>query len=192
MKGILKRIVVTLVVIFLVLIAGGGAWIYRRTHASLPLLDGVIQVPGLVAQVDVWRDARGVPHLRAQSLEDLVVGQGFVTAQDRLWQMDLSRRLAEGELSEVFGERGLRFDIENRTLGFRQACERAAADLDADTRRLLNAYTRGVNAFIETHRHRLPIEFLLLRYQPRPWRDIDSFAEALNMAKTLSTPGMTT
>jgi penicillin amidase len=187
MKRLLTRICVSCVIILLVLVAGGGAWLYWRSHACLPQVEGVIEVPGITAQVEVLRDARGVPHLRAQSLTDLFFAQGYVTAQDRLWQMDLSRRLAEGELSEIFGERTLRFDIENRTLGFRQACERAIAELDSASRQMLAAYARGVNAFISTHLDRLPIEFLLLRYQPRPWREIDSFGVALNMAKTLST-----
>ena len=133
------------------------------------------------------RDAEGVPHLRAASLEDLLFAQGYVTAQDRLWQMDLSRRLGEGELSEIFGERALRFDIESRTLGFTQACARAVEELDRDTRLLFGAYARGVNAFIAQARHHLPLEFLLLRYQPQPWREMDSLAVALNMAKMLNT-----
>ena len=136
--------------------------------------------------MEVRRDVRGVPHVHAQSLDDLMFTQGYVTAQDRLWQMDLSRRFAFGELAEIFGERGLSFDVENRTLGFRQTAERAVEELDPDSRRLLAVYANGVNEFIFTHRDRLPIEFRLVGYQPRPWREIDSFAVALNMSKFLS------
>ena len=100
--------------------------------------------------------------------------------------MDLSRRHAEGELSEIAGDRTLRLDIESRTLGFPQVAAAALADLSPDERRLLDSYVRGVNAFIESHRDRLPIEFLLLRYQPQPWREIDSVAVALNLAAALS------
>ncbi|MGA2477001.1 MAG: penicillin acylase family protein, partial [Terriglobia bacterium] len=113
--------------------------------------------------------------------------QGYVTAQDRLWQMDLSRRLAEGELSEVFGERTLRLDLENRTLGFRQVSQRALAELSPEARAPLTAYAKGVNAFIASHRDRLPLEFLLLNYQPRPWGESDSLGVALNLVKTLNT-----
>ena len=169
------------------MVVGGGGWLYWRARACLPQLDGTVQVAGLSAPVEVLRDARGVPHLRASSLEDLFFAQGYVTAQDRLWQMDLSRRLAEGELSEVFGERTQRMDIENRTLGFRQVSERALAELSPEARAPLTAYANGVNAFIASHQGRLPIEFLLLNYQPRPWREVDSLGVALNMAKTLST-----
>src|SRR5579884_2008716 len=93
--------------VFLVLMTGlglalvTGAWIYWRAHACLPQLDGTIRLPGLKGTVEVFRDARGVPHIRAGSLEDLVFAQGYVTAQDRLWQMDLSRRIAQGRLSEL-------------------------------------------------------------------------------------------
>jgi penicillin amidase len=101
--------------------------------------------------------------------------------------MDLSRRLAEGELSEVFGERTLRLDLENRTLGFRQVSQRALAELSPQARARLTAYASGANAFIASHRDRLPIEFLLLNYQPRPWEEIDSLGVALNLVKTLNT-----
>ncbi|MHB8652604.1 MAG: penicillin acylase family protein [Terriglobia bacterium] len=181
------RSLIFLVVLCLALVAGAAWYAYSRIQRSLPQLDGTIQVIGLGTRVEVRRDARGVPHLRAQSLEDLFFAQGYVTAQDRLWQMDLSRRLAFGELSEIFGERVLSLDIENRTLGFRQVAERAVKELDPDSQKLLAAYSRGVNAFISTHGDRLPVEFLLLRYKPRPWEVMDSFGVALNMAKALNT-----
>ncbi|MBZ5564629.1 MAG: penicillin acylase family protein [Acidobacteriia bacterium] len=187
MKRALKRVLLSLLLLVVLVAAGAGIWVYHRCRASLPQLDGKLRVAGLSAPVEVRRDARGVPHLRAQSLEDLFFAQGYVTAQDRLWQMDLVRRLAEGDLSEIFGERTLRIDIENRTLGFRQAAERALAEMDPDSARMLSAYARGVNAFIATHDKQLPIEFALLGYHPRPWGAVDSFGVALNMAKVLST-----
>jgi penicillin amidase len=100
--------------------------------------------------------------------------------------MDLSRRNAEGELSEIFGDRTLGLDVESRTLGLPQVAAAALADLSPDDRRLLDSYTRGVNAFLESHRDLLPMEFLLLRYQPQPWRGLDSVAVALNLATALS------
>jgi penicillin amidase len=184
---ILRRVIVSLLLFVVALISGAAAWLYWRTHVCLAQLDGTALVPGLKARVEVRRDARGVPHIRAQCLDDLLFAQGYVTAQDRLWQMDLSRRLAYGDLSEIFGERALKLDIENRTLGFRQASERAVGELTPDSRLMLEAYTRGVNAFISTHQDRLPVEFLMLRYRPRPWQEKDSIAVALNMAKTLNT-----
>src|SRR5437899_2190693 len=174
--------------IAVLLIAGSlVAWLYWRAHACLPQLDGAVEVAGLEAPVEVSRDARGVPHIRARSLEDAVLAQGYVTAQDRLWQMDLSRRLARGELSEILGRRTIELDIETRKLGLAQAADRAAREMEPQSREVLAAYARGVNAFIGSHRDRLPIEFLLLRYQPRAWREADSIGVALNMAKRLNT-----
>jgi penicillin amidase len=187
MRQTIKRLLISLLILLLLIIVGGGGWLYWRVRASLPQLEGAIQVAGLSAPVEVLRDAHGVPHLRASSLQDLFFAQGYVTAQDRLWQMDLSRRLAEGELSEVFGERTLRLDLENRTLGFRQVSQRALAELSPEARAPLTAYANGVNAFIASHRDRLPLEFRLLNYQPRPWGESDSLGVALNLVKTLNT-----
>jgi len=187
MRQTIKRLLISLLILLLLIIVGGGGWLYWRVRASLPQLEGAIQVAGLSAPVEVLRDAHGVPHLRAPSLQDLFFAQGYVTAQDRLWQMDLSRRLAEGELSEVFGERTLRLDLENRTLGFRQVSQRTLAELSPEARAPLTAYANGVNAFIASHRDRLPLEFRLLNYQPRPWGESDSLGVALNLVKTLNT-----
>lgn len=183
---VVRRIVVATGILAVALALGGAAWLFWRVHVCLPQLDGTIRVGGLTGSVEILRDARGVPHLRAQSQQDLLFAQGYVTAQDRLWQMDLSRRLAQGGLSEIFGEPTLKFDIENRTLGLRQAGERAVQELGPDSLKMLAAYARGVNAFISTHQDRLPIEFLMLRYRPRPWREADCFAVALNMSEQLS------
>jgi len=171
----------------IVLGLGAAAWSWWRVRAALPQIDGAVQVSGLAAPVDVLRDARGVPHLRAQSLDDLYFAQGYITAQDRLWQMDLSRRLADGELAEIFGSKLIERDVENRKLGFRRAAERGVDDLPSGVHHYLDSYARGVNAFIDAHRDRLPIEFPILGYKPRPWRDADSIAVALNMAKMLNT-----
>src|SRR5271167_1415365 len=156
----------------LVLVLGG--WGYWRVRRCLPQLDGTVRVAGLTTPVTVLRDAQGVPHLRAQSLDDLLYAQGYITAQDRLFQMDLSRRLAEGELAEIVGERALKLDIEARTLGLPQVLQRAAAAFDDQSRKMMDAYDRGVNAYISTHTSSLPVEFTILHYQPRPWRTMDS------------------
>src|SRR5271156_5915660 len=134
-------------------------WVVRR---PLPTLDGSLTVQGLKAGVIVDRDQWGRPWIRANSVEDLVTAQGYVMAQDRLWQMDLLRRASDGDLSEIFGNVALDFDRENRTLGMRPAAERAALESAPEIRRLLDSYARGVNEYIETHRSRLPLEFTLL------------------------------
>jgi penicillin amidase len=174
-------------VLALVALLGGlfgyGYWLARR---SLPQLEGSIIVAGLAAPVTVDRDAVGVPHILAQSLDDVAFAQGYVTAQDRLWQMDIFRRNALGELSEVLGELTLRFDEEHCKLGFREAASQALEELDPESRRFLNRYAAGVNAFISTHLENLPIEFHILRYRPRPWTPADSLSIALMMAETLN------
>ncbi len=183
----LARVLLWVLALIVLILLVTALWSRWRVRAALPQLDGTAQVRGLAAPVDVLRDARGVPHLRAQSLDDLYFAQGYVTAQDRLWQMDLSRRLAEGELAEIFGRKLIERDVESRKLGFRLAAERSVDDLPPDVRHLLSSYAQGVNAFIESHRDRLPIEFVILGYKPRPWREYDSIAVALNMAKMLNT-----
>lgn len=125
----LRRLSFFLLVVLLVTVVGGGVWLRWRARASLPALDGAIPVPGLSARVEILREARGVPHIRAQSIADALFAQGYATAQDRLWQMDLNRRNADGELSGIFGDRTLRMDIESHTLGFPQVAASALADL---------------------------------------------------------------
>src|SRR5256712_3965061 len=187
LRRIFFRWAAKLATTLLLLAASGAVWLYWRSHACLPQLDGTLRLAGLRSPVQVLRDAHGAPHVRAQSLEDLLFAQGYVTAQDRLWQMDMSRRLAKGELSEILGEAVLRLDVESRTLGLRQLAERAVGELDPEARRLLGAYAGGVNAFISSHRSRLPIEFLILRYEPQPWQEADSLCVAITMTKALNT-----
>lgn len=181
-----KVFLIALLVVVLILLGTAG-WLYWRAHRALPQYAGELGIPGLEHPVTVLRDSRAVPHLYAESLEDLLFAQGYVTAQERLWQMDVLRRTACGELAEIFGRRMLEMDKENRILGLGEAANRAAELLDTQTRTLLEAYARGVNAFIETHRSRLPIEFLLLGYTPRLWTPSDTLAVGLDMFKLLST-----
>jgi penicillin G amidase len=183
----LRRVGLSILIAVVVFLVAASSWIYWRVHSCLPRLDGTVRLQGLQGKVEVLRDAHGVPLIQAASLEDLMFAQGCVTAQDRLWQMDLTRRIAQGRLSELFGPRTLHSDIENRTLGMKQAAERGVKELDPEEHKLLRDYARGVNAFISTHQDRLPVEFLLLRYHPEPWRESDSLEVALNMARLLNT-----
>ena len=175
--------VVLAIVLIIALASGAGWWI---VHRALPQLDGTASLPELKHEVSVDRDIWGVPHIRASSLEDLITAQGYVLAQDRLWQMDVLRHAAAGELAEVFGPVGLQLDREFRTLGLYLAAEHEASRLDLQMRGLLEAYARGVNRYIEEHRGRLPWEFVAMGYQPRPWRPADSLLIAAYMYQTLS------
>jgi len=109
-------------------------------------------------------------------VEDLAEAQGYVMAQDRLWQMDLLRRVARGQLSEILGSRTLPIDKEFRTYGFARAAERDASLLDPESRKVMEAYARGVNQFITQNKKNLPLEFSLLGYEPAPWQPSDTLA----------------
>ncbi|MWV44650.1 penicillin acylase family protein [Paenibacillus sp. HJL G12] len=136
---------------------------------------GNLVLPGLSHEVKVYRDQRGVPHIEAADNHDLYKAQGFVTAQDRLWQMDMMRRLAGGELAEVLGNTQLNSDKLFRTLQLRQSAERSYQIYSEQTITYLKSYCSGVNGFIQqaVEKGRLPLEFKLLKYQPAPWKPVD-------------------
>jgi penicillin amidase len=168
----------------IVVVTGVAAWwfIYR----PLPQIDGIATLPGLQQEVTVERDRWGVPHIRAASLEDLAEAQGYVVSQDRLWQMDIIRRAASGQLSEILGPKTLEIDKDFRALGFSRAAERDVTLLDPESRKVSEAYARGVNKFIEQHQNNLPLEFSLLRYKPQNWKPSDSLLISAYMYRTLS------
>ncbi len=180
------RIGVVLVLLPVVAALMAVGWLYWTAHAALPQVDGSLALPGLSAPVTVLRDPRGVPHIRASSLADLYFAQGYVTAQDRLWQMDATRRYAAGEMAEIFGQSWLKLDREQRILGLRQVAEQATAALPERERSQLESYSQGVNAYIERHQSSLPIEFRLLGYTPRPWRAQDAMLIYAHMSKMLN------
>jgi len=179
----LLRVLLWVVAIFMVAFGTLAWWFVYR---PLPQMDGTAPLAGLHEEVTVERDQWGVPHIRAGSLEDLEEAQGYVMAQDRLWQMDLLRRVARGQLSEILGPATLSIDKDFRTLGFSRAAARDVEQMDAASRKLMEAYARGVNLFIEGHQDRLPLEFRLLRYKPRPWQPSDTLAISGYMYRTLT------
>lgn len=173
------------VLLVLVLVAssavGAGHWLLRQ---SLPVTQGELTVNGLAAPVTVWRNDYGVPHIEAESDADLFFAQGYVTAQDRLFQMDLSRRQASGELSEVVGAKALERDKFFRTFGLRRAAVASWDSYSPEAKRVLEAYAAGVNAFMEEAiaNKTLPVEFKLLGYEPKPWTPTDSLTIGKYMA----------
>ena len=146
-----------------------------------------MHVSGLSAPVTVLRDAQGVPHITAASIDDMLFAQGYVTAQDRLWQMDINRRFGRGELAEILGPSALKVDERHRTLQVRETAERLVAALSPADRAHLESYVKGVNALMEHQREHLPIEFKLLRYAPQPWTAVDSLVIGINISESLST-----
>src|SRR5919198_470016 len=157
-----RRILLQIALAVLLLLLGAVAYLYYVAHSALPQLDGTITVPGLSAPVTVKRDARGVPTIEAKTLEDLFYAQGYVTAQDRLWQMDVMRRFAAGEMSELLGPSLVEHDREQRILGLRDVAQKAVTELSDRDRSFFEAYARGVTAYIAAHIAHLPIEFRLM------------------------------
>jgi penicillin amidase len=177
----------SLTVLLLLAAAVGVAWLRSAAKAALPQLDGDVHLAGLSAPVTVRRDAHGVPHIEAANQEDLFVAQGYVTAQDRLWQMDALRRNANGELAEILGPSLVRHDRTQRVLQFRNTARRVYANLPAADRARLDAYARGVNLYIDQHQDSLPPEFKLLFYRPQPWSGVDSLSVGMMMVQMLDT-----
>ena len=162
--------------------AGAFYWYFLRT---LPETSGEAAIP-VQKRVEVVRDAIGVPHITAQSEEDAWVAQGYVTASDRLWQMDTLRRVAGGDLAEIVGLGGVEADREARRLRVRRTAEEIYTKLSEKDRRAFAAYARGVNSYIESHRGRYSFEFAVLGYDPRPWSAVDGILSSLQMFRTLT------
>ncbi len=174
-----------LLALAIVVPAAGVLWLRAVAKAALPVLDGEVRLAGLSAPVTVRRDAHGVPHIDAATQQDLFIAQGYVTAQDRLWQMDTYRRNANGELAEIMGSKLLKHDVAQRVLQFRRTAERLYAQMAPEERARLDEYARGVNLFIDQHEDTLPPEFRLLHYKPKPWSGVDSLSVGTMMIETL-------
>ncbi|OLS22588.1 MAG: Penicillin acylase 2 precursor [Candidatus Heimdallarchaeota archaeon LC_2] len=142
----------------------------------LPLIDGSLIVPGLQKPVEINRDEYGIPHIQASNDHDLYFSNGFIHAQDRLWQMELNRRVAKGTLSELFGEVALDTDRISRTLGFHRIGKQDWENLGKEDQELINSYIKGVNAHINSLDTKLPIEFSLVKHKPELWTPEDSMA----------------
>ncbi len=161
-------------------------WGISRTR--LPQVKGSLPVHGIDGSVEILRDRWGVVHIYARSERDAVYAQGFVHAQERLWQMDFIRRVISGRLSEVLGEAGLSADRAMRTLSLRRTAEQEANLSGGETHTLVDAYCAGANTWIEhaIRSHKLPLEFLLLGYRPEPWQRVDIHSWAKLMCWTLA------
>jgi penicillin amidase len=166
-------------------VAGTYAWL----RATVPSASGTLAFDRLSAPVAITRDREYVPHIFASSRHDLLFGLGFAHAQDRLWQMELSRRSGQGRLSEIFGERTFTTDVFLRTLDLYGHAERSLAALTPEDRQDLEAYAGGVNAYMTRRtgwfEPRLAPEFILLRHTPEPWRPADSMVIAKLMSLQL-------
>jgi len=182
-RRILRAALIFLVVVA-VLIVGGGLYARSRVRASLAQIDGTATIPGLSSNVRVERDALGVPTINAESREDVARALGFLHAQERFFQMDLQRRQPAGELAALVGPRALDVDEEMRVHRFRAVATRAFELTEPSYRRILDAYSSGVNAGLSAL-GAPPFEYLVLRATPEPWQPEDSLLTLLAMFNTL-------
>lgn len=189
-KGLLLFV---LVVVVIVAVVAGGSYLYL-TRRAFPQIDGTLQIPGLRAPVTIIRDKNGIPHIYAGNQYDLFSAQGYVQAQDRLWQMELQRIGVSGRSSELSPSvTNIEQDKFVRTLGWRRAAQADYGVLDDDTKSILQAYSDGVNTFIATHQNNLPPEFAIVglfsgkgfNYVPEKWQPVDTLQWAKAMAWSL-------
>lgn len=177
---VLWRVLGVIGLILILVVGGVSLYGVHTVRASFPVVSGAVTVDGLTAQVTVIRDDLGVPQLYADGLEDLFAAQGYVHAQDRFWEMDVRRHITAGRLSEMFGASQVTTDSFLRTLGWRRVAEQEIPMLSARSRRILDAYASGVNAYLAERRgDELSLEYAVLGlqnpdYQPEPWTPADS------------------
>ena len=187
------RILIVLVVLALLLAAGGlyyfkGYLPNTAARQSFPQIDGELKLAGLDAQVDIYRDQMGVPHIYASTQHDLFFAQGFVHAQDRFWQMDFWRHIGSGRLSEMFSAGQVETDKFLRTLGWRQTAEQEYQQLSPNAKSIVDAYTEGVNAYLKDHRGTaLSLEYAILKllapsYTIEAWTPVHSLTWGKAMA----------
>lgn len=188
MRRILKaliRFIFVAVPIIVIVLGLGLVWLMR----SLPPASGSMVMAGLTGPVTISRDANGVPHIVGSSVEDVVAGLGFAHAQDRLWQMEVSRIAVQGRLSEIFGEPTVDSDIWLRSMGLFDASESSYQDMPEQGQTILQAYASGVNAWLQregrSFASRLPPEFVVLGHRPEPWKPEHSIGTLKMMSVTL-------
>ncbi len=188
---ILKRLVVVLLIVVVVGVGAGAGALAWITTRAMPETTGTLRVAGLEAAVTVDRDAAGFAHVTATTPHDLFLAQGYVHAQERMWQMEVWRRISAGRLSEVFGTGSLDMDRFIRTLGWRHAAERDLAALSGETRAILDAYVAGVNAWLEANRGDLGLAFVITGTDPEPWTVLDTLTwgkvQAWNLGGNMDT-----
>lgn len=183
-----RLILIGLVVVLVVGAVGGSLWSIRTVRASFPQTVGQLELKGLSGPVDVKRDAQGIPQIYADTTDDLFRAQGYVQAQDRFWEMDVRRHITAGRLSEMFGEDQVESDAFLRTMGWRKtAQEEYDTKLEPETKKYLQAYTAGVNAYLADHEGAgLSLEYEVLGltgdYKPEKWDPVDSVAWLKAMA----------
>jgi len=181
-----RNVIIGVLVLIALVIGGVALFSWYSVNKPLPTLNGSVSRPGLTASVTVTRDNQGVPHIVAANVHDLYMAEGYVQAQDRLYQMFFFRTAGEGRLAELFNADLVDTDRYLRTVGYRRAAEAEWPALSADVKSALENYAAGVNAFVHTHSDNLPIEFTLLGTGFEDWQPVDSLTFAKMEARDLS------
>jgi penicillin G amidase len=179
---VLLWLAVALTVVVIVLVAT-GAWMIWR---SWPKVSGTVAAQSLQQPVEVIRDKWGVTHIYAQNAHDLFFAQGFAQAQDRMWQLEFSRRVGSGRISEFLGADTVGIDRFTRVLGLRRAAQRDWERMNSDDRAALEAYAEGINSYLDQNRNHLTVEFRILGVNPEPWTPVDSLVIIKLMSWVLS------
>ncbi|UCG28927.1 MAG: penicillin acylase family protein, partial [Bacteroidales bacterium] len=167
---VIKRVLLVFIFLVVILLVSGLVFVHYLAHRGVPAYEREVTLAGIREPVTVFRDSLAIPHIYASNEEDLYRTVGYIMAQDRLWQMDLIRRVTTGRLSEIFGEDFVETDLFLRALRIPEKSKLVLENTSPELIVLLKAYADGVNQFIEQHIHTLPFEFSILRYNPEPWK----------------------
>ncbi len=183
-----KRIVLALFVLLFVVSIGCAVYVLIVGKRAVPNYNNPIVIEGLKNEVSIFRDSLGIPHIYAENESDLYRVTGYLMASDRLWQMDLMRRLTQGRLSEIFGERAVDVDLLMRALRISAKSEQLISTIKPEVKTSLESFADGVNQYLEEYNDKLPPEFFILGYRPEKWKPVHSLNLIGYMAWTLSTP----
>jgi len=170
----MKKLFKLAVISILFFLLGCLVFFFVHFYRSMPKIKGNIFLSGLETDVEIIKDSWGVPHIFAQNEKDLFFACGYVHAQERMWQMEITRRAGKGELSEIFGRKTLERDRFIRTLDLKEAAQRDYEKLSSKMKNLILSYSAGVNSWMNSRKLNWPPEFLLLGYRPQPWSPLDS------------------
>jgi penicillin amidase len=188
----LKRVLAVVLALLILAILGLILYGVILVRSSFPKTDGTVQLPGIVEEVEVFRDSYGIPHIYASNEHDLFLAMGYVHAQDRFWQMDFWRHIGSGRLSEIFGESQLETDAYLRTMGWDRVAEQEWENGSDELRAIYQAYADGVNAYLGENRGAsISFEYAVLSlmnpdYEPEPWTPVHSMTWGKAMAWNLS------
>ena len=185
---LMKKILVIIFFVIVLLLIGGYIFINHIATKGIPDYSTDIQIKGLKDKVTIYRDGFAVPHIYAKNDEDLYRATGYVLAQDRLWQMDLLRRVTQGRLSEIFGEDMINADQLLRSLRIPEKSKTVIGKTNKKIVLALEAFADGVNQYIEENMSNLPPEFTILGYEPELWKIEHSVNLIGYMAWDLSSP----